>query len=112
MKNNGSKTIIQGGSNIFGMLSKLTVNIKINLLKIILPQTVSAVCRSINKHKKTHSSKDIPTGSYKSCDSLQTSRLTYHKRGYELWKQKKDHCYDAGKKIGKLIEMNRTNMRR
>ena len=49
-----------------------------------MPQTVSAVCRSINKNKKTHSSKDKSTGRYKSPDSLQTLRRTYHERDAEL----------------------------
>ncbi len=53
-------------------------------MKILLPQAISAVCRSINKNKKTHSSKDKSTGSYKSRDSLQTLRRTYHERDAEL----------------------------
>ncbi len=40
-------------------------------------QTVSAVCRSINKNDNTHSSKVESTGSYKSRDSRWTSRRTY-----------------------------------
>ena len=70
---------VQGGSDISGTLSKLHCHIKKLLFwKILLPQTVSAVCRSINKNKKTHSNKDKSTGSYKSRDSLQTLRRTYH----------------------------------
>jgi hypothetical protein len=42
------------------------------------------VCRSINKNKKTHSSKDKSTGSYKSRDSLQTLRRTFHESDAEL----------------------------
>jgi hypothetical protein len=42
------------------------------------------VCQSINKNKKTHSSKDKSTGSFKSRDSLQTLRRTYHERDAEL----------------------------
>ncbi len=42
------------------------------------------MCRSINKNKKTHSSKDKSTGSYKSRDSLQTLRRTYHESDAEL----------------------------
>jgi hypothetical protein len=42
------------------------------------------VCRSINKNKKTHSSKDKSTGSYKSRDSLQTLRRLYHEGDAEL----------------------------
>ena len=49
-----------------------------------MPQTVSAVCRSINKNKNTHSSKDKSKGSYKSRDSLQTLRRTFHERDAEL----------------------------
>jgi hypothetical protein len=46
--------------------------------------TVSAVCQSINKNKKTHSSKDKSTGSYKSHGSLQTLPRTYHEIDAEL----------------------------
>ncbi len=42
------------------------------------------MCRSINKNKNTHSSKDKSKGSYKSRDSLQTLRRTYHERHAEL----------------------------
>ena len=42
------------------------------------------MCRSINKNKNTHSSKDKSKGSYKSRDSLQTLRRTYHERDAEL----------------------------
>jgi hypothetical protein len=44
-----------------------------------LLQTVSAVCRSINKNNNTHSSKVESVGSYKSRDSTcrWTSRQTY-----------------------------------
>jgi hypothetical protein len=42
------------------------------------------VSQSINKNKKTHSSKDKSTGSYKSRDSLQSLRRTYHERDAEL----------------------------
>ncbi len=38
----------------------------------------------MNKNKKTHSSKDKSTGSYKSRDSLQTLRRTYHENDAEL----------------------------
>ena len=38
----------------------------------------------MNKNNKTHSSKDKSTGSYKSRDSLQTLRRTYHERDAEL----------------------------
>ena len=76
---------LQGGSDISGTLSKLHCHIKKLLFwKILLPQTVPAVCQSINKNKKTHSSKDKSTGSYKSRDSLQTLRRTYHERDAEL----------------------------
>jgi hypothetical protein len=77
--------LIQGGSGISGTLSKLHCHIKkILFWTILLPQTVSAVCRSINKNKNTHSSKDKSKGSYKSRDSLQTLRRTYHERDAEL----------------------------
>ncbi len=76
---------IQGGSDISGPLSKLHCHIKKLLFwKILLPQTAPAVCRSINKNKKTHSSKDKSTGSYICHRSLQTLRRTYHKRDAEL----------------------------
>ncbi len=42
------------------------------------------MCRSIKKNKKTHSGKDKSTGSYKSRDSLQTLRRTYHESDAEL----------------------------
>jgi hypothetical protein len=77
--------IIQGGSDISGTLSKLHCHIKKLLFsKILLPQTISVVCQRINKNKKTHSSKDKSTGSYKSCESLQTLRRAYHERDAEL----------------------------
>ncbi len=76
---------IQGGSDISGTLSKLHRHIKKFLFwKFLLPQTVSAVFRSINKNKKTHSRKDKSTGSYKSRDSQQPLRRTYHERDTEL----------------------------
>ncbi len=76
---------VQGGSDISGTHSKLQCHIKkILFWTIILPQTVSAVFRSINKNKNTHSSKDKSKGSYKSRDSLQTLRRTYHERDAEL----------------------------
>jgi hypothetical protein len=69
---------IQGGSDISGTLSKLHCRIKTKIfLTILLPQTFSAICLSINKNKKTHSGKDKSTGSYKSRYSLRTSRQTY-----------------------------------
>jgi hypothetical protein len=48
------------------------------------PSQLSAVCRNINKNKNTHSSKDKAKGSYKSRDSLQTLRRTYHEIDAEL----------------------------
>ncbi len=78
-------TGIQGGSDISGTLSKLHCHIKkIFFWTILLPQTVSAVCRSINKNKNKHSRKDKSKGSYKSRDSLQTLRRTYHEIDAEL----------------------------
>jgi hypothetical protein len=48
------RIIIQGGSDISGTLSKIHCHIKkLFKKKILLPQTHSAVCRSINKNKKT-----------------------------------------------------------
>ncbi len=38
------------------------------------------MCRSINKNKNIHSSKDKSKGSYKSRDSLQTLRRAYHEK--------------------------------
>ncbi len=76
---------VQGGSDISGILSKLHCHIKkILFWTILLPQTVSGVYRSINKNKNTHSSKDKSKGRYKSRDSLQTLRRTYHKEDAEL----------------------------
>jgi hypothetical protein len=54
--------------------------------KFFGPQTVPAVCQSINRNKKTHSSKDKSAGSYKSRDSLQTLSRTFHERDAELAK--------------------------
>jgi hypothetical protein len=42
-----------------------------------LLQTVTVVCRSINKNNNTHSSKVESTGSYKSRDTRWTSRRTF-----------------------------------
>jgi len=79
------KCHIQGGSDKSGTLSKLHRHIKKFLFwKFLLPQTVSAVCRSINTNKKTHFRKDKSTGSYKSHDSRQALRRTYHERDAEL----------------------------
>ncbi len=76
---------IKGGSDISGTLSKLHRHIKKFLFwKFLLPETVSDVCRSINKNKKTHSRKDKSTGSYKSRDSLQALRRTYYEIDAEL----------------------------
>jgi hypothetical protein len=66
-------------------------------LKFFCPKIILAVCRSINKNKNTHSSKGVLTGSFKSRDSLRTSRRTYHERDYELWKHKKSTVYDVEK---------------
>jgi len=71
---------IQGGSDKSGPLSKLLNCIKnMSFLFFLLSQTGSAVCRSVNKKKKTHSSKDEARGRYKSRDCLRASRRTYHK---------------------------------
>ncbi len=100
---------IQGGSDISGTLSKLHCCIeKKKFLLIILPQTISAVCWSINESKKTHSSKDESTGSYKSCDSLRTSRRTTHERDYRLWKHNKSTVYDIESKFEKFIAPSRS----
>jgi hypothetical protein len=66
------------------LLSLVNTFKKLLFYKILLPQTVSAVCRSINKNKKTNSSKDKSTGSYKSRDSLETFRRTYQERDTEM----------------------------
>jgi hypothetical protein len=71
---------IQGGSDKSGPLSKLLNCIKnMSFLFFLSSQTGSAVCRSVNKKKKTHSSKDEARGRYKSRDCLRASRRTYHK---------------------------------
>jgi hypothetical protein len=73
-----SARYIQGGSDISGTLSKLHCRTEKHFfLLILLLQTVSAVCRSINKNNNTHSSKVEATGSYKSRDNRWTSRRTY-----------------------------------
>jgi hypothetical protein len=77
-----------------------------------LPQTFLAICRSINKNKKTHSGKHKSTGSYKSRYSLRTSRRTYCKEIMSYGNIKNSTAYDAEKKFEKLIKMNRANMRR
>ncbi len=77
-KNQLSGQEIQGGSDISGTLSKLHCRIEKHFfLSILLLQTVSAVCRSINTNNNTHSSKVESTGSYKSRDSRWPSRRTY-----------------------------------
>jgi hypothetical protein len=50
---------LQGGSDISGTLSKLHIPTgkKIIFLIIILRKTISALCRSRNENKQTHSSK-------------------------------------------------------
>ncbi len=53
-------------------------------LKNYFFEQFSAVCRSINNNKKTHSSTDKSTGSYKGRDSLQTLRRTYHEKDADL----------------------------
>jgi hypothetical protein len=81
---------LQGGSDISGTLSKLHCHIKKNIcLKFFFPKIILAVCRSINKKKKTLSSKDVLTGSFKSRDSLRTSRRTYHKEIMSYGKTKR-----------------------
>jgi hypothetical protein len=66
---------IQGGSDISGTLSKLHHRLKKStFLLIILRKTVSAICRSGNKNKQTHSGKNKSTRSYETCHSLQASR--------------------------------------
>ncbi len=55
------------------------------LLNLVL-QTISAVCWTINKNKRTHSGKDYSTGSCKSRDSIWTSRRTYHEWDWEPWR--------------------------
>jgi hypothetical protein len=105
--------IIQGGSDISGTLSKLHCHIKKLFFKtILLPQTFLAICRSINKNKKSHSGKDKSTGSYKSRYSLRTSRRTYCEEVMSYGNIKKSTSYDAEKKCEKFIKMNRANMRR
>jgi hypothetical protein len=106
-------THIQGGSAISGTLSKLHCHIKKLFFKtILLPQTFSAIFRSINKIKKTHSGKDKATGSYKSRYSLRTSRRTYCEEVMSYENIKKSTAYYAEKKFEKFIKMNRANMRR
>jgi hypothetical protein len=82
---------------------------KIIFLKTLLPQTVSAVCRSINKNKNTHSGKDKSTGSYKSHYSLRISRRTYCEEIMSYGNIKEGTAYNAEKKFEKLIKMNRAN---
>jgi hypothetical protein len=77
-----------------------------------LPQTISAVCRSINKNKKTHSGKDKSTGSYKSRYSLRTSRRTYCEEIMSYGNIKKSTAYDTEKKLENFFKMNRANMGR
>ncbi len=94
---------IQGGSDISGTLSKLHCHIKqLFFLTILLPQTFSAIFRSINKNKKTHSGKDNSTGSYKSCYSLRTSRRTYCEEVMSNGNIKKSTAYDAEKSLKNL----------
>ncbi len=76
-----------------------TVGLKHFFKIILLPQTVSAVCWIINKNNNTHSSKVESAGSYKSRDSLWTSRRTYHERDNELWKHQWEHCLRCWKKV-------------
>jgi hypothetical protein len=95
-----------------GTLSKLHCHIKkLFFLTILLPETFTAICRSINKNKKTHSGKDKSTSSYKSRYSLRTSRRTYYEEVMSYGNIKKSTSYDAEKKFEKLIKMNRANMR-
>jgi hypothetical protein len=66
---------VQGGSDISGTLSKLHRRIKKStFLLIISCLTVSALCRSGNKNKQTHSGKNKSTRSYETYHSLQASR--------------------------------------
>ncbi len=66
---------VQGGSDISGKIFKFHRRIKKStFLRIISRQTVSALFRSGNKNKQTHSSKNKSTRSYETCHSLQASR--------------------------------------
>ncbi len=50
---------VQGGSDIFGTLSKLHYsNKKSSYLLILSRQNILAVCQAISKKKQTHSGKD------------------------------------------------------
>ncbi len=69
-----------------------------------MPQTFSAIFRSINKNKKTHSGKDKSTGSYKSHCSLRTSRRTYCEEVMSYGNIKKRTAYDAKKKVWKIYQ--------
>ncbi len=81
---------LQGGSDKSGPLSKLLNCIKnMSFLFFLSSQTGSAVCRSVNKKKKTHSSKDEARGRYKSRDCLRASRRTYHKEIMSYGKTKR-----------------------
>ena len=75
---------LQGGSDISGPLSKLhRHNKKSYFLLIISHKTFSALLRSGNINKQTHSGKYKSTGSYESCHCLQAPRRAYCERDYE-----------------------------
>jgi hypothetical protein len=56
-----------------------TVALKNNLFSyFFMRNTVSVICRNINKNKQSHSGKDESTGRRGSMDSLWTLRRKYH----------------------------------
>ncbi len=98
--------LIQGGSDKSGTLSKLHRRIKKSTFLIIIScWTVSALCRSRNRNKQTHSGKNKSTRSYETYHSLQVSRRGRTMRKIMNYEDiKKGHCFRYYKrKIGEFF---------